>query len=206
MALRHALGDNAEVALTAAVHGLALDTFFRNPETRSCLEITARQPWLGGTARGIEDGPLAQAIHARHEGWAKRFGDDPGSLFGIIAGLTQAERLQLLAHCVSLTLDAVLKNGEVDAAEDSALPLAAALGLDMAAHWQPTPANYLGRVSKQHILAAVGEAVSKDAADNIAGLKKAALAEAAATRLKDRGWLPAILRTPATPMPQAEAA
>jgi ParB family chromosome partitioning protein len=68
-----------------------------------------------------------------------------------------------------------------------------------------TPANYLGRVSKARILEAVREAVSPVAAENIASLKKTALAEAAALRLKDWGWLPPLLRTP-LPQPQTQAA
>lgn len=206
MALRQALGANPDVALTAAVHALALDAFFTHADKSSCLEISARQHWLGNAAPGIEESAPAQAVTARHEAWAQRLGDDPARLFEAIAAMAQAERLALLAHCLSLTVDAVLKSGEVAEGDDSAVPLAQALGVDMARHWQPTPQNYLGRVSKQRILEAVREAVSAEAAENIASLKKSALAEAAAARLKDRGWLPAILRTPLAPCPQAQAA
>ncbi len=38
--------------------------------------------------------------------------------------------------------------------------LAEAVSLDMTAHWAPTVQTYFGRVTKTHILAAVGEAVS----------------------------------------------
>lgn len=206
MALRQALGENHDVGLTAAVHALALDAFFKHADQASCLEISARQPWLGSAAPGIEESAPAQAVTGRHEAWAQRLGDDPARLFESIAAMAQAERLALLAHCLSLTVDAVLKNGEAPEGEDSAVPLARALGVDMARHWQPTPENYLGRVSKERILEAVREAVSKEAAENIASLKKVALAEAAAARLKGRGWLPAILRTPQAPCPQAQAA
>jgi ParB family transcriptional regulator, chromosome partitioning protein len=74
--------------------------------------------------------------------------------------------------------------------------LAAALGLDMAARWQPTVANYLGRVSKERILEAVREGVSKEAAENIASMKKPDMAAMAEHRLAGKGWLPAALRLP----------
>lgn len=66
-------------------------------------------------------------------------------------------------------------------------------------------ANYLGRVSKERILEAVREGVSKEVAGHLASLKKQAMAEAAERRLKDRRWLPSVLRTPHA-QPLAEAA
>lgn len=73
--------------------------------------------------------------------------------------------------------------------------LATAVALDMTAHWTPTVRAYLGRVTKAHILAAVGEAVSDEATERLAGLKKTEMAEAAEQLLVGTGWLPAALRT-----------
>ena len=56
--------------------------------------------------------------------------------------------------------------------------------------------SYLGRVTKAHILEAVAEGVSEDAARRIADKKKPDMAEAAEQRLAGKGWLPAVLRTP----------
>jgi ParB family chromosome partitioning protein len=66
----------------------------------------------------------------------------------------------------------------------------------MAAWWLPTAANFLNRVSKKHILAAVAEGVSPEAAENFAKLKKDALVVHAEQRLAGTGWLPALLRPP----------
>lgn len=76
--------------------------------------------------------------------------------------------------------------------------LATALGLDMTQWWQPTAASYLGRISKARILEAVTEACSKEAAENLAKLKKDALAARAEEKLAGTGWLPVVLR-PASP-------
>lgn len=73
--------------------------------------------------------------------------------------------------------------------------LSAAVSLDMTAHWTPTVRTYLGRVTKPHILAAVREAVSEEAADRIADMKKQPMAEAAEQLLVGTGWLPALMRT-----------
>lgn len=70
-----------------------------------------------------------------------------------------------------------------------------AVSLDMAAHWTPTVRTYLGRVTKTHILTALREAVSDEAADRIVAMNKQPMAEAAEQLLAGTGWLPAPLRT-----------
>jgi ParB family transcriptional regulator, chromosome partitioning protein len=72
--------------------------------------------------------------------------------------------------------------------------LAAATGFDLAQWWTPTAQGYFGRVSKALIAEAVTEGVTAQAADNIAGLKKAEMAECAEALLAGTGWLPALLR------------
>lgn len=71
--------------------------------------------------------------------------------------------------------------------------LAKELELDMAAYWQPTSCNYLGRISKERILEALREGGIGEI-DAIARLKKPAMAEAAEVALLGKGWLPAVLR------------
>ncbi|PZR82040.1 MAG: chromosome partitioning protein ParB, partial [Stutzerimonas stutzeri] len=75
------------------------------------------------------------------------------------------------------------------------------LALDVAKDWTPTVDSYLGRVTKAHIVEAVAEGVSEDAARRIADMKKPDMAQAAEQLLAGTGWLPAILRTPE---PEAE--
>ncbi len=75
--------------------------------------------------------------------------------------------------------------------------LAQALGLDMKTWWTPTKDGFLKRVPKKLVLEAVTEGVSKQAADNLATLKKDALAAAAEKRLSGTGWLPYCLRAAA---------
>lgn len=66
----------------------------------------------------------------------------------------------------------------------------------MTEHWTPTVRTYLGRITKALILDAVREAVSDEAADRIASLKKQPMAEAAEQLLAGTGWLPPLMRTP----------
>jgi ParB family chromosome partitioning protein len=85
--------------------------------------------------------------------------------------------------------------------------LAEAVSLDMTAQ---TVRTYLGRVTKTHILAAVREAVSDEAAGRMADMKKQEMADAAEQLLVGTGWPPGPMRTPRAALesadhPQADA-
>jgi ParB family chromosome partitioning protein len=103
--------------------------------------------------------------------------------------------LGLLAHCVSLTANAIRAPRQRSyESEAHASVLAREVGLDMTAYWQPTAASYFGRVSKERIVQAVRDGASAQAADNIASMKKQAMVEAAESALAGKRWLPALLR------------
>jgi ParB family chromosome partitioning protein len=195
--LRNALAGHPATALTAVVHSLAAAAFYSRSYSISCLEIVPRSASLAAHASGINDCPAMTAIAERHAAWERRIPEAEAELWGFVAGLDQAEQLQLLAHCASLSLNAMhlpKRRGEI-AALTHADVLAETLGLDMTATWKPTAANYFGRVSKERIVEAVREGVSAEAAANIAGMKKLAMAEVAERRLAGTGWLPELLRT-----------
>jgi ParB family chromosome partitioning protein len=193
-ALRNELAQHPATALIALVHKLALATFFEGSEA-SCLQITPKSALLSGHAPGIDESVAEKQIAERHAAWAKRLPSDSEGLWTFIDGLSDAECLDLLAHCVSLTANAIRAprqcHGE---AEAHAAILAREVGLDMTAYWQPTAASYFARISKERIAQAVREGVSDQAAQKIAGMKKQAMAEAAEAALAGKGWLPAVLR------------
>jgi ParB family transcriptional regulator, chromosome partitioning protein len=118
-------------------------------------------------------------------------------LWQFLAALSESERLNLLAHCVSLAVNALRVPGHRPqiAVDAHAATLAQAVGLDMTAVWKPTAHSYLGRVTKDRILEAVREGVSAQAAENIARMKKGAMAEAAERLLAASNWLPSVLRS-----------
>lgn len=191
-ALRNELGLNPEAALTSVLHALVMRLFYRT-ERATCLLLSGREAAFATHAPAAMEGEAEKAIAARHAAWAKRFPDEVEHLWDWIAALDKCEQLALLAHCAGLMVDAAH-----DARIGSYFPadaLAKALGLDMTKYWQPTAANYFSRVSKDRIAEAVSEAVSPEAADNLADMKKGAMAEAAEQRLKGKGWLPPVLRT-----------
>jgi ParB family chromosome partitioning protein len=120
--------------------------------------------------------------------------------------LDETSRLALLAHCVSYGVNALYERPNpyggsgvsqhgLDQRLTQADRLARATGLDMVdAGWRPTVDNYLGRVTKSRILAAVREGAGERSAQLIDHLKKGEMAKEAERLLADTGWLPEPLR------------
>jgi ParB family chromosome partitioning protein len=196
-ALRTVLAGNSDIALAGVVQALALPLFFPH-EDESCLELTLDCAPLGGSAAGIEDSPAGTALAERHQSWLRRLPQTPSELWDWLLAQDMATRLDLLAYCAGCSVNAVRKRHERADSDRfvHADRLAAALGLDMAQWWQPTAASYFRQVPKAIILEAVREGHSPEAAENLAKLKKDALAAEAEQRLKDSFWLPEILRSP----------
>ncbi|MBB5704088.1 hypothetical protein FHS76_004003 [Ochrobactrum daejeonense] len=120
--------------------------------------------------------------------------------------LDDTSRLALLAHCVAYGVNVLYERpnphsatGISQAALDRRMAeadrLARSTELDMVdAGFRPTVENYLGRVTKPRILAAVREGAGERAAELIAHLKKGDMAVEAERLLADTGWLPEPLR------------
>lgn len=197
LGLRLALGEQPDMALIAVIHTLAAQTFYRGGSTAHCLEISPTSNYLAAHADGIEDTAAAKMLNDRHAGWAADMPRDVADLWGFVAGLDHVSLMALLAHCASLTVNAVKLPWESSKrrAHETADKLATAVTLDMTAHWTPTVRSYFGRITKAHIVAAVREALGDEAAERIADKKKVEMAEAAEQLLAGTGWLPPVLRT-----------
>jgi ParB family chromosome partitioning protein len=196
LALREALGNEPGIAYLALLHALCLRLFYRYG-AESCLEIEAKSVMFGAQAPGLADTPLAARVDARHEAWAAQLPEDSGALWYSLMAFDTDSREALFAHCVALTLNATHDAyNRRPRALAHAGRLAETMSLDLvAAEWVPTAENYLGRVTKAQILEAVREAKGEQAARRMEGLKKDAMAEAAAQMLAGSGWLPEALRT-----------
>ncbi|HEY0329898.1 MAG TPA: ParB/RepB/Spo0J family partition protein [Rhodopseudomonas sp.] len=196
MALREAVATRPDVAFLAVVHVLVASTFYVGTRV-SCLDITARSAFLSGYAPGIDESPEGRACSDRQAELAFGLPESMQDLWEALQALPQERLMRLLAHCAALTIDSVVRSGgNLSAPLKHAEKLAEAVSLDMAAHWQPTAANYLWQVTKAAILEAVREGVSEQAAQQLVELKKPAMAEAAERLLADKRWLPKLLRLP----------
>ncbi|MBR2686287.1 MAG: ParB N-terminal domain-containing protein [Aquamicrobium sp.] len=207
LALRNAVAGNPQVALTALLHKLVCDTFLHRSHCGS-LDVTVRHVFFPFQDETLKDSAAACARHERDENWANDIPDDDDALWQWLAGLDDARRMALLAHCVSDGVNALYEKPNPYGAQGlsqsglerrlrQADRLARETGLDMAeAGWRASVGNYLGRVSKARILEAVREASGEQAVQRLSHLKKADMAEEAERLLAASGWLPEPLRTP----------
>ena len=197
LALREAVGQDPAIAQLAVLHALCLKLFYRYG-LDSCLEIEPKSVMFGAQAPGLADTPLAARVDARHEAWAAQLPEESSELWDVLESFDTDSRDALFAHCVSLTVNAVVESyNRRPKAVAHADRLAQAISLDLAAAgWTATVDNYLGRVSKARILEAVREAKGPIAAERIAQLKKGEMAAEAEGLLSGTGWLPDPLRIP----------
>jgi ParB family chromosome partitioning protein len=206
LALRDALGASPTVALSAVVLSLALFAFYPPYDRASCLEIKGVSAYLDGHAPGIDESRAGRSIAERHERWAVRLPKEAADLWTFVQGLAATDLLDLLAHCASLTVNAVRAPFDrKPGAWAHADRLAQAVELDMGGYWTATVASYLGRVTKARIGEAVREAVSDEVAERIGGMKKPDMASEAEALLAGTGWLPSLLRAPVPAEPEVHA-
>ena len=196
LALRDALAGDPDIAFIAVLHGLALQTFYRYA-TDSCLEIAWKSSGFSVQGPDLKECPSAKAIEDRHANWEKQLPDESDMLWEFLCDFDHDSRMELFAHCASLTVNAVHEPwNRAQGRRHHTNQLACAVSLDMAtAGWKPTAENYLNRVPKARILEAVTEAKGDAAAELIDHLKKSDMAEQAERLLADTGWLPEPLRT-----------
>jgi len=205
LALRNALAEHPHVAMTMLLHKLLSDTFVHTNPT-GCLEANVRHIFFSAQSEELKDSPSAKAVNDRHERWGDHIPADDQALWDWLTDLDDGTRMELLALCVSYGVNALFERPNpysgsgvsqhgLDARLAQADRLARATGMDMvSAGWKPTVGNYLGRVTKPHILEAVREGAGERAAQLIEHLKKGDMAKEAERLLADSGWLPEPLR------------
>lgn len=201
LGLRLNLSEQPDVAIVAVTHALTAQIFYIGANAH-VVGIQPVKTDLVSHAVGIEDTPAGKAWSDRHANWARQMPRDVAKLWEFVTELDHNSRMALFAHCTALTVNAVKLLFDLrPRALAAASRLAGAVTLDMTGYWRPTMQSYLGRVTKAGILEAVREGVSEDAAERIAGMKKAEMAIAAEQLLAATDWLPPLLRTAKTEHP-----
>lgn len=207
IALRNAVGDNPHIAMTALLHKLVRDAFRRSTRGAT-VQVSVHEVYCSGQGPDLKTTPYAKAVDKRHADWKAKVPTDDDQLWDWLVALDDESRMALLAHCMSLGINALyerpnpfsasgISEKQLQARMAEADRLARVTDLDMAeAGFRPTVANYFGRVTKKRILEAIAEGVG----DNIANLldlqkkDKMEMAAVAEERLANTGWLPEPLR------------
>jgi ParB family chromosome partitioning protein len=182
------------------LHTLALRTFY-STVCEACVDVRLEVIDLKRFASGIAESKAMAAIANCHRTWREQLPVEQ-DLWSWLMSKALDTKLALLAYCVANTANAVeLSYGIDERRREQANRIAAAAELDMADWWAPTKDSFFDRVTKSQILAAVVERVSKEAAENITGLKKAAMIAQAADLLASKRWLPIPLRLTCSALP-----
>jgi ParB family chromosome partitioning protein len=150
-------------------------------------------------------------------GWRKPKSE--AARFEAFRSLPQAARLDLLAYCVALTLQPKLApaDGDEATAYDAALALTEG---SVAGYWRPGKESYLGRITRDQLLALARDTLGETWAQSRAGDKKASLVDQLDRAFSDpdkhgrtpeqveklKTWLPAGMALGRVPTPKSAKA
>lgn len=196
VALREAMANDYSTAYLAVLHAMCLAVFYTSTG-HTALQISARTGFANQAA-GLGEWAPTTVMEKRHLALRRLLPEDAKNLWSALQDMDTTLHQQLFAHSASMTINAVREPhckriGEIGHANQ----LATAMDLNMiTAGWTTTVENYLGRVTKPLILAAVREAVDANTATLLETLKKDVMAQEAQRLLTGTGWLPPLLRNP----------
>ena len=191
-ALQIEVARHPQVAVAALVHGMVQTVlqgryYGRDLPLGVSLKVQDR---LDGMAPDWPESPAAVALRELQQAWSGKLPEDSAELFAALLAMEQGELVKLLAVCVASTVDVVTPRATPHQPGEE---LAQAVGLDMAAWWQPTAEGYFKHVPKAAVLQAVGE-YAPDQVSRLAKLKKADIASEAERLADGAGWMPAIFK------------
>lgn len=209
-ALQIEMARHPQVALAALVHGM-VQTVLQESRYDHDLPLGVSlkvQDRLEGMAPDWPESPAAVALHELQQVAGEGLPQDSADLFAALLAKSQDELVRLLAVCVASTVDVVTHRAMPRLPGEE---LAQAVGLDMAAWWQPSAEGYFKHVPKAAILQAVGD-YAPEQVSRLAKLKKADIASEAERLANGSGWMPAIFKsedaqetTQAEPQAQGDA-
>ncbi len=203
-ALQIEVARHPQAALAAVVHGM-VQTILQERHYGHDLPLGVSlklQDRLEGMAPDWPESPAAVALRELQQVAGEGLPEDSAELFAVLLAKPQDELVKLLAVCVASTVDVVTPRATPHRPGEE---LAQAVGLDMAAWWQPTAEGYFKHVPKAAVLQAVSE-YAPDQVSRLAKLKKTDIASEAERLADGRGWMPAIFKAEGPQQPVKESA
>ncbi|WP_219953228.1 ParB/RepB/Spo0J family partition protein [Dickeya zeae] len=191
-ALQIEVARHPQVALATLVHRM-VQAVLQHGHYGTDLPLGVRLTVQGRLESMAPDWPessAAVALRELQQAWGGKLPEDSAELFAALLAMEQGELVKLLAVCVASTVDVVTPRA---VPRQPGGELAQAVGLDMAAWWQPTAEGYFRHVPKAAILHAVGE-YAPEHVSRLARLKKADIASEAERLADGSGWMPAIFK------------
>lgn len=188
-AIQASMANRADVALAAVVSQLA-ERLFADYRSRSrvVVQINMGRPNLKNDAQNIDQSRAVAVIEDKFTLWTSRVEAVVGGDMSSFDWLLQQPQEDVLALCVSVSINTVTSREDSPTVEVSGLM--SALSLDMADWWEPTADTYLSHVGKDRIIGIVADAVSPQIAHTLTKLKKEELIKVAEEHLSGLRWLP----------------
>lgn len=195
LAVMGALVENPTVALALHTHTLVVKVFgSRYAGSLLQTSLTPKRAELLSKAPTAEGSRADRQLGELHAQWEAKLPPEWNTDFTWLLTWEQAEVVALLTYCVGLSLDAVqlwpAKDGKVG---DALTPLEHALDFTLRDWWQPTKANYFGRISKELMSDALLDAGKVAQAASVLKMKKGDAAQLAEDELTASCWVPECL-------------
>ena len=192
LAVQAALTQHPNVALAILVHDACVQVF-GSPYAKTAfnIKLSLSQEELLKNAPTAQNSEALQLLNTQFESWSARLPDGWQADFSWLLSWEQADLVALLAFCSAQTLSEVNHHAPHDNTLAKALrPIEQVIAFDFRQWWQPTKANFFGRISKDQISDCLAEAGASDKALEAVKMKKGNAAELAESTLKDTHWLP----------------
>jgi len=190
-ALQIEMARHPQIALAALVHGMVREVLQSSHGHDLSVGIRSTvQDRLDTIAPDWPESPAAIALRELQQSWREQLPEDSTALFAALLAMKQGKLINLLAVCVSSTVDVVTHRAT---SHQPGAELAQAVELDMSAWWKPTADGYFKHISKAAILQAVDE-FAPEHVNRLAKFKKADIASEAERLVQGTDWMPAIFK------------
>ncbi|MGE4460616.1 MAG: hypothetical protein AB7D31_15330, partial [Stenotrophomonas sp.] len=185
-AIREHIADRPDAALTLLLQVMLGQLL----PGRNCglLAVVATNQHLAdsrGRFLEINKAPARAALEKRAAKWLPLIPKKDADLVPWLGTLSAAQRGELLAFLVALSVPVAQMRGQ---------EMAARFGVDMARWWEPNADNYVSLVPKPLLAEAVTDVAGKAIGEGLLAKKKDAAMAEAAKQLAGTGWLPKPLR------------
>ncbi|MFS7253225.1 ParB/RepB/Spo0J family partition protein [Rahnella rivi] len=211
LAVQAALSAQPQMALVIFVHDCLKSTFDHGSHALSTLKVTlnAKTGLMLDNAPTSADGLAMQHLTAMHDAWQKLLPEDWHKSWDWLLTWDTQQLIAIMGYCLAKTLDGAserLSDKDGKAGKDLE-PVEALLNFTLRDWWQPTKANFFGRISKELISDSLSQAGLGGASRDVLKMKKGDAAERAEEDISQTRWVPeCLLPVTDTPvLPESDA-
>jgi len=211
LAVQAALAEQPQMALVIFVHDCLKSTFDHRSYSLSTLKVTlhAKTCLMLDNAPTSADSLAMQHLSAMHDAWQKLLPEDWHKSWDWLLTWDTQALINVMGYCLAKTLDGAserLSDKDGKAGKDLE-PVENLLGFTLRDWWQPTKANFFGRISKELIADSLSQAGLDGASRDVLKMKKGDAAELAEDKILLTSWVPDCLLPVAAPiaLPESDA-